>query len=487
MFRLRSFVLTLYGMIVLSLFGCIPVKQGSTPMVLKPLHYDLQIKLDYKEQKLFGQCEITIKNPTEQPVKTIPMILYRLLQVTDVSSAANLPIEYSQAVGSFSDFPQQQANFILIQLKKPLPSGDSTVIKLDYEGYLLGYTETGMLYVRDRIDREYTILRLDGLAYPVLGIDSYAANRAYGLQSYDYRIEVTVPSELTAANAGTLLSREESGGDTIYKYKSVLPSWRMDIAIAPYKILEDPSANFKIFYFEQDKAGADRIMGALHRALQLYTGWFGALEDFRGFTVIEVPEGTGSQTDVAAVLQTRDAFSGSEHLDAFYHEISHLWNPMAAESQPCRLESEGSAMFLQYLASEKLDGRQDAVMYGRERALERFRKAVSANPSYLTVPIIDYGRKSMTGLSYSKGLLFFNALYDLLGEEEFLRILGDFFSEYRRSGASTEEFLQFFDNRASLDLDVFYADWVLGTSSNQDIRQGIPWNDMIGKYSRNGG
>lgn len=465
--------------------GCAPDSPSGESVLLKPVRYDLKLKLNYDDEILSGHCELTVENPSNDSVRTIPLVLYRLLTITGVQDAGSAPLSFSQTLGSFSDFPQQQANHILIRLKRPLKPGDRTIIKMDYEGYLLGYAETGMLYVRDRIERDYTILRPDCLAYPEIGVLSHASNRAHGLSMYDYGIEITVPSGLVAANAGRLLSREEDGGETTFRYESRIPSWRMDIAIAPYKILEDLSAHFKIFYFEPDQAGADRIMDAMHRVLRLYSEWFGVLDDLRGFTVIEVPQGTGSQTDTAAVLQTRDAFVDPGHLDAFYHEMSHLWNPMSKESQPCRLESEGSAMFLQYLASEKLDGRSDAVVSGREHALNRFRKAASSNPRSLSTPIIDYGREGMTGLSYSKGMLFFNALYDILGEPEFLRILGDFFITYRKTGASTEEFLNFFEEHSTMDLNPFFEDWVLGTASSRDIMGDTSWDEMIRKYLGN--
>lgn len=52
-----------------------------------------------------------------------------------------------------------QVNYIEVLLKKPIPIGSKKKISIEYEGYLLCYIDTGMLYIKDHIDPYFTVIR----------------------------------------------------------------------------------------------------------------------------------------------------------------------------------------------------------------------------------------------------------------------------------------------------------------------------------------
>ena len=100
------------------------------------------------------------------------------------------------------------------------------------------------------------------------------------------------------------------------------------------------AVNANFFAFPEDAQGGRDLLGSLTAALALYSQWFGPLADFRGLTVIEVPNGFGSQADAAAIVQEAGAFKDRAGRDTFYHELSHLWDVPANDPLPCRFESE---------------------------------------------------------------------------------------------------------------------------------------------------
>jgi hypothetical protein len=224
------------------------------------------------------------------------------------------------------------------------------------------------------------------------------------------------------------------------------------------------------------------ILEAMKKTLVLYTNWFGPADNFQGFAIIEIPEGYGSQTDVTSILQTADAFQKQDNLTALYHEIAHIWNVRDNDPLPDRLESEGLAMFLQYLAQESLDNKQDALKKGYERLSDRFRQQCKHNPKCKDVPIIEYGNEDMTDLSYTKGMLFFYLLYRIIGEKDFLDASGTFYQKYKKKGATTEEFLNHVKQRTNKKLDRLYQEWIYGTESSQLILDGVPLEDLIKRY-----
>jgi hypothetical protein len=446
------------------------------------MRYELDIKVDYKAEKVFGKCLLTINNPSEKSVTHIPLILYRLLKVTAITDEQGTSIPYQQNVLSFEDWEQLQVNHVEARLTKPLAPGQSQTIGIVYEGFLFGYSNDGWMYVKDHIAKEFTFMRMDGYGYPVVGYPSDDVNRRAGLQSYDYILSVTVPEGLVVANGGKLTGKSTIDGQTTYTYTNLKPAWRMDMPIAPYGIVEDKQDNLKIFHFPQDKDNASMILEAMNTTLRLFTNWFGPADNFQGFTIIEVPEGYGSQTDVTSILQTADAFQKRENLTALYHEISHIWNVRDNDPLPDRIESEGLAMLLQYLVQERLDDKPGALVKGYERLSDRFRQQCERNPKCKDVPIIEYGNEDMTDLSYTKGMLFFYLLYRVMGEKEFLDATGSFYQKYKQTGATTEEFLNHVKQRSSKKLDRLFQEWIYGTESSRLVLEDVPVESLIKRY-----
>jgi len=451
------------------------------PPVLKAVAYDLDFRFDYEAEKLFAECRLTVLNPSQAPVDKIPMILYRLLKVTSVSDEKGEAVPFVQRIAAFEDWDRMQVNFLEVTPRR-IPASDRRILIIKYEGYLAGYADAGMLYVKDSVKRDFTIVRQDCLAYPEIGILSWEANRAAGMPAFDYLLKVTVPDDLVAANGGRLVDAVSKGGLTTYAYRNIKTAWRMDVAVAPYKIIEDKAANLKVFHFPEDAAGAEAVSKAAAAAKSLFSGWFGRLKEDRGFTIIEVPEGFGSQSDVTSILQTRTAFKDKSEMTQVYHEVAHIWDARPLDPAPCRVESEGVAMLLQYVAREKLDADAGALDRGAERIRESFRKACRSNPKAADTPIIEYGKADMTDLSYTKGMLFFYMIYKGAGEGPFLDALGRVRAKAGRSGTTTGEFLDSLQIFLKRDLSGLFEDWITGAASSRALLSETPLADIVKIY-----
>ncbi len=105
---------------------------------------------------------------------------------------------------------------------------------------------------------------------------------AIAKERYDYLINITIPNEMIAITGGKLIDQIKTDGETTYVFGSKKPSWRLDIAISDYQIFA--KSKNKIYYFASDSTGAKTIMNALEISLELYTSWFGALDNYQGFT-----------------------------------------------------------------------------------------------------------------------------------------------------------------------------------------------------------
>ena len=450
-------------------------------IILKTLNYNLKIKPDFKEEKLYATCELTVMNPVNKEIRTIPLLLYRLLKVTSIEDEYGNPIPFNQRVLSYEDWEVMQVNFVEINLKKALTKNKPQKIIIKYNGYLLGYSETGMNYVKDKIDPKFTIIRPDCKAYPVIGYPSTKMFRKAITQSFDYSVETTVPDSLTVVNGGKLIAKTEKNGYATYRYKNIKKAWRMDITIGKYGVFEYDKV--KLFFLQKDSIGAKTVLKYIKNTFELYTNWWGPLQDFKGFSVIEIPDGYGSQADVTSILQTASVFKDSTQMRQLYHEISHIWNVKPTDEFYPRW-NEGLATFLEYLVIEKLENRE-YLDYVTDWYMNRLKNDLKEDSVFAHTPMIDFGKKNITGYSYSMGMIMFQVLYKTIGEQQFNKIIGSFYQKYYKSGATTQDFIKQANIVTNLDLTDFFNDWLYSTKYKEYVLKDMSIDEIAEKYKKN--
>jgi aminopeptidase N len=443
------------------------------------IEYRLDLKIDYSTKKLYGTCEITFSNGADSPMEHVPILLYRLLSVNSVENENSTTLPYTQKIVSISGWEKIQVNYIEIGLEEALLPGEQSTIELEYEGYLFGYSADGWRYVKDNIDRNFTMIRTDGYGYPVIAFPNEKDMMPAQVR-HDYTIRVTVPDGLKVVTGGKLIEQSISGDQTTFTFRSKKPSWRMDIAISDYHLFED--GENRVYYFASDSLGAQKAMQAMQASFDLYTSWFGPLDNYLGYSIIEVPEGYGSQYDVTATTLSAGNLNESKDMNTIYHEIAHSWNVNNLDPQPCRFESEGFARFLEFLLLEKIDKREHAVSNEADRYLDRIRSAFNEHEEYQNVAIKDYGVNGMTNYSYSMGMVVFAIFYDLGGEEQFNRIIGSFYAQYHSKGATMDEFIKHCLEIAGPDLERFFNDWIYTTHGIQLVMEGKTLPELIQVY-----
>jgi hypothetical protein len=425
-----------------------------------PVAYDLAIEVDFEEPKIIGTGRLTVRNTSDHSVNHVPLLLYRMMKVTDLTALDGTPLRFTQQIVPFEDWEQLQVNHVEVEMPS-FGSGEETTLSIAWEGYLYGYTEA-MRYVQDHIDPVYTAVREETKSYPVVGYPSWRATTLAGLQDFDVELRVTVPDTLVVAHSGELLGVERESGKATYHYRSIKPSWRIDIAIAPYEIMERDG--LKLFYFAEDRVRAETVAGGFLRAMDQYTEWFGPLHGFGGYAIIEVPTGYGSQATATNIMLQAAAFQNPDELTQLYHEASHLWN-VELSDRPSPRWDEGLAMFLQQLLVDVFAGDQSlsAVegLAGRMRG--RLRTRFENEPRLGEIPPIEYGMEDVTDLSYRVGMLMFGVLYYLIGQDGLNTLVGGFYQEHHVAGASTADFVARANGVAPLNLDRFFQDWLYGT------------------------
>jgi hypothetical protein len=443
---------------------------------LQTLKRTLVVKSDYRTGTLDATSVLTISNVSAKPVRIIPVILYHELEVTAARALDGGSLGFTQQVVTLAGAGKMLVRHLQIELQEPQVPGATLSLAIEYEGRLAGYVEAGRTYVKDHVSREFTIIRFDCFAYPMVCCPSMGSliktiHRDMRL-GWDYLLEVTVPENLVVANGGKLRGKTCANGEITYSYTNMKPTWRIDVCIAEYEVAERHGVPAKVFFLSGHGAEAQRVLAALVRSMERYSRWFGRLSGTDSFSVIEVPSGYGSQADVTCILQESEAFKGELHF--LYHEVSHLWNPPSLDQSPSRFESEGLACFMEYLLAERLDGEAGSLEQGLALYRKRFRAQCQEMPDLKDIPIADFGAQDCTEASYTKGPIAFWLLYELIGEQTFIDSYRCFREEYGGKGASLKDFMATARNVAGNHLQKFSDEWIYGTQSSDYLLGDMP-------------
>ena len=444
-------------------------------------HHALYIQFLLKENRIHAIDEITIKNITGYTQQNIPILLYRLLNVESVADANGSPLKFAQSIRTMEDEKSWQVNAVTIELLSPLAPSGTTTLTLDYGGYIFGYPEI-MQYVRDRIDEEYSLIRPDALAYPMLAEPSSSGlTKAYESQ-FTFEIEATVPSGYVVAGGGSLEKTTTQGDSITYYYRGMSPTWRMDVAVAKFKTLEAKENNLRVMVLSEDEQGGVYMLQGMKRVIDFYSSYFGTVKKMHGFTAIEIPDGWGSQANGDYFLQAAAAFKDSQRISEMYHEISHMWNVRGKDKvRRCRYFDEAFGSYFESLAEREFRG-EKVFIDDMEKSRDLFIKWVDYDKRNGETPIAEYWKEELGRNSYTKGAWSLYVLHQLVGENSFRNIIRTLLSEYADKPVDFKDFQGVAERVSKKDLKKFFDEWIYGVESSKLLADKIAIKDIVERY-----
>lgn len=447
----------------------------------KVTHYDLLVHIVPSEERLSAKAQITVSNPTATAWREIPFLLYRLLAVDGAEDEHGTPLAYRQTVVSLSDEKNCQVNHVAVTLREPLPAGGTTKITLKYSGAIFGYPEV-MHYVREHIGEDYTLLRLDAFAYPVLAEPSFRSFIATVDALFTYDLEITVPRGTQVACGGLPHGTSIDEGTETFRFASRVPTFRMDIAAAKFKVVKNDAGNLTVYALPEDEAGGPNLLKEMQRVIAFYTSRFGPSPKAAAYTVIEVPEGYGSQASDFYILLVAGGFKDPKRVSEVYHEIGHAWNPkIKPEVQRTRWFDEAFASYFEALALREFEGQKafDDQMAGYR---ERFRRDAQKDSRHATTPIAEYGKEELGENSYTKGAWSLYVLNQIVGEEGFNQIVRTLLGEFSDHPTDFKDFQDVVARVSQRDLSRFYQEWIFGAESSQLLQGNSSIQEIAQRY-----
>ena len=445
------------------------------------MHYTLKVQFALKEQRVNNIATLSIKNTTSKSHTKLPFLLYRLLTVEHVEDAAGSPLAFKQGIVQLSDEPSLQAREVSVDLHSPLRPNDSVTVVLKYGGFIFGYPEV-MAYVKDRIDENYSLLRPDAFAYPQLAEPTFASALAANDTKFTYEVTATVPKGYLVACGGELIDSRTDADSSTFTFRSKIRTWRIDIAVAKFAALKSSDNKLVVYYLPGDSTGAKRVLDASRDAINLYAGWFGMPKSYKGYSVIQIPDGWGSQASDYYILQAGAAFKDTSRTAEVYHEIGHTWNATASSDvQRCRYFDEAFASYFEALAIRSFRG-EKAFEDDMKKSRDLFVRWAQYDKQVFDTPIADYGKKEFGRHSYTKGAWSLYVLNRLVGDSVFFSIIRTMVTEFDGRTINFSEFQKLCEGIAKRDLHKFFQEWIYGSESSNRLVDKVAIADIVSRY-----
>jgi aminopeptidase N len=209
---------------------------------------------------------------------------------------------------------------------------------------------------------------------------------------------------------------------------------------------------------------------------------FGRPKGYRGYTIIEIPDGWGSQASDFYFLQTAAAFNDTSRISEVYHEVGHSWNATPSpDVQRCRYFDEAFASYFASLAIRAFRG-ETAFEDDMEHSRSLFTRWAEEDREVFETPISSYGTKELGRHSYTKGAWSLYVLHRLVGDKSFYAIIHNMMTDLSGSTIDFRQFQRLCERVSRKSLDKFFQEWIYGSESSRLLVDRISIAEIVKRY-----
>ncbi len=401
----------------------------------------------------------------------------------------------------------REANAVFVDFPETLREGNEYTVDFHYSGHPRESGRFGGFAFReDSLGNPWIITACQNI-----GASLWWPNKDQQPDEPDsMTMAVTVPSELTDASNGRLVSVEDLGdGTTRYTWKIHYPinNYSVSVNVGKYThfadTLGDLSLDFYALPYHLEEARSQ--FAQAKSMLQCFQDRIGPYPfPLDGYKLIEVPySGMEHQSAVAYGNLFRNGYLGRDWTGVgisprfdfiIVHESAHEWfgNSVTANDVSDAWIHEGFGTYLEGVYVECMWGYDDAQVY-----LNGYQAKVANREPIIGPTGVNHWP---TQDQYFKGALFLNTLRHVVDDDEvWWTLMQDYTSRFKYQGIWTQDVINFFNARLGKDLRplfqqyLYYPDLpVLELRTEGDAmafrwRADVPDFDMAVKIRSGGG
>ncbi len=429
--------------------------------------YRLTLDLDPAARRMAGRQQVIVPNATDTTLDDVVFRLYpNLPQYRGQMHIGPVWVDGERTTTAL----RAQDTSLVVPLARSLEPEESVTISMTFDvdvpqrpgGYVLfGYSQ-GIWSLPD--------------AYPLLAVHdgerwledvAPAHGDAVFAEVARYDVTLTLPPTLTLVATGAVLSETQTAAGRRTYHLAGAPlrefAW---LASADYQVAETVAQGTTVhsFYLPGDEAAGQAVLNIAAASLRAYTEAFGPYP-FSEMAIVEAPLSFYGMEYPGLNLIGLDLYRDLriQLEDRVVHEIAHQWWYAQVGNDQVNTPwlDEGLAESSMATYYREVYGEAQANTLINQRWLVPYQTAVENDfDAVVNQPAAAFGQEYEL-IVYAKAALFFNALYQELGQETYHAILNEYLARYRWRIATPEDFLRVAESVSGQELDALYNRWIL--------------------------
>lgn len=286
-------------------------------------------------------------------------------------------------------------------------------------------------------------------------------------------VVMTLDTVLRAVSNGVLRARRDNGdGTATWHWAQEQPhcSYLIMLAAGRYGVFEDQRLGVPIeswHYLSDDTADVRRTYRDTGEMLAFFSEYTATPYPWPKYTQLPVrhfPYGGMENTSATVMADTRLVVDARAALDydpqpLIAHELAHQWfgDDVTYIDWTHEWLNEGFATFFQQRWTAERNGRDDMIIQRANGIRNYLNWADKAG----RIPIVGTQRGGAHN-TYAKGAAVLHMLRDIIGEEEFRRVIRGWLARHAKGSVDTQDLIRLIEEVTGRTMTWFFKQWIYG-------------------------
>jgi Peptidase family M1 domain/Tetratricopeptide repeat len=345
-----------------------------------------------------------------------------------------------------------QDQSVRLSFPAPLAKGKPTTVTFSYDGRLTGQEESPVYGIKfGAIQNDFTYLMYPARWFPVSG---------YSVDRFTSNLHITVPSGYQVIASGLGSTQPAGAGKTAFSFQYTKPSFPGSIAVVqgdPVKVNSEGVTTS--LYFRQKQNMANAYGEETGKVMTFLSGIYG-LAPQANLTLVETEDGTPNGYSAPGIIFLSPRGIGNQVAARLLANqlARQWWETLVSPVDRDHLWLEnGNARYAELLWEEHASG--SAAL--EQDLHDTYVEALTVdNPPMIQAGRLDDYSPEYWALTAGKGAAMLNMLRNVMGNDNFDKLMTAFPEKYAWQSVSTVDFRKLAEQISGQNLQYFFVQWL---------------------------
>ena len=283
----------------------------------------------------------------------------------------------------------------------------------------------------------------------------YAIGDPFYSDAADYNVTIKAPNEYIIAASGNFLEKKEEGDMTFWIFEEVALRDFAFIANKSFEVLEEEVDNIKVksYFYTGDKERGREALECGVKSIKLFNKLYGKYP-YAEYSIVETEFPSGMEYPMLVYISDK------------YYKSTYPSDPLIITIGNDQIDEawldEGFAAYSETIFTERTYGKSTGKDYYTRTVENSVGEALSSRTidGTLLKSLSEFDNWEDYGpTAYDRGAQMLHELRNMLGDENFFKIMRSYVEQYKFKIATTEDFVKICQEVSGKDLSNFFELW----------------------------